>query len=41
MQDFEIEIDELILARPPDLRFINNKKRTCYLTDFAILVDHK
>ena len=34
-------MDPSILARRSDLVFINKKKRTCPLMDFAIPVDHR
>ena len=39
--DFEIQMDHLILARRPDLEFINKKKRTCCFVDFIVLKDHR
>ena len=38
--NFEIQMDDLILARKPDLIIIN-KLRTCWKVDFAIPVDHR
>ena len=40
--DFDIQTDHLILARRPDLKIINNKKkRTCEIVDFAVSTDHR
>ena len=39
--DFEIQTDNLILARQLDLMIVNKKKRTCRIVDFAVSVDHK
>ena len=36
--DFEIQMDHLISARRSD-QIINKKQKTCYIVDFAILVD--
>ena len=30
----------IIPARRPDLVIVNEKKRTCWIVDFAILADH-
>ena len=38
--DVELQINHLLLARKPDLVIINKKKRTCYIGNFAIPVDH-
>ena len=42
--DFDIQTDHLISARRPDLIIIKKekreKKRTCKIVDFAVLVDH-
>ena len=41
--DFDIQADNLILARRPDLIIINKKKkkkRTCKIVDFAVPADH-
>ena len=38
--DFEIQTDHRILTRKPDVVLINKKKKTCQLTDFAVLSDH-
>ena len=38
--DFEIQTDHLISARQPDLERINQKKRTCWIGDFAVPNDH-
>ena len=35
-----IIIVNLIPARRPDFVLINEKKRTCHLTDIAVLADH-
>ena len=35
LSDFEIQMDQLMMARRPNLMVIN-KKRTCRLVDFAI-----
>ena len=40
LRDFEINRDNLIQARRPDLVIIDKKKRTYHLTDFAVPVDH-
>ena len=39
---FDVQTDQLISARQPDLIIINNnkKKRTCKIVDFAVLADH-
>ena len=39
--DFEVQTDNLILARRPDLIIINKKKRTCKIVDFAVPTDHR
>ena len=44
--NFKIQTDHLTPARRPGLVVINKKekkkkKRTCYLVNFAVLVDHK
>ena len=42
--DFEIQTDQLILARRPNLIIINRrkkKKRTCKIVDFAVSTDHR
>ena len=41
--DFNIQTDQLILARRPDLIIINKKKkkRTCKIVDFAVLANHR
>ena len=39
--DFNIQTDHLILARRPDLRIINQKKRICKIVDFAVSADHR
>ena len=45
---FEIQTDQLISARRPDLIIINKKKkkkkkkkRTCRIVDFTVLADHR
>ena len=38
---FEIQIDCLILVRRPDLVIVNEKKRTCFIVDFATLATLK
>ena len=38
--NFEIQGNNLILARRPDLVIVNNKKRTCRTVNFAIPADH-
>ena len=38
--DFNIQTDNLISARRPDLIIIN-KKRSCRIVDFAVPVDHR
>ncbi len=37
--DFDINTDQLILARRPDLIIIHKKKRTCKTVDFAVPAD--
>ena len=39
--NFAIQMDYLILDGQPDLVIINQKKRTCWIVDFAILVNHR
>ena len=39
--DFNIQTDQLILARRPDLIIINKKKRICKIVDFAVPADHR
>ena len=39
--DFDIQIDDLISVRRPDLIIINLKKRTYKIGDFVLLVDHR
>ena len=39
--DFEIQTDQQILPRQPDLIIIKKKKRTCKIVDFAIPADYK
>ena len=43
LSDFNIQTDNLIPAKRPDLIIINNKKkkRTCKIVDFAVPVDHR
>ena len=39
--DFNIQMDQLIPARTPDLIIINKNKRICKIVDFAIPADHR
>ena len=39
--DFDVEKDDQIPARRPDLVLIKKKKRTCHIVDFAVLADHR
>ena len=39
--DFDIQKDQLISARRPDLIMINKKKRICKIVDFAIWADDR
>ena len=39
--DFDIQTDNLISARRPDLIVINKKKRTCKTVDSAVLADYR
>ena len=40
--DFDIQTDNLISARRPDLIITNKKKKKiCKIVDFAVPVDHK
>ena len=39
--DFNIQTDDVISLRRPDLIIINKKKRTCKIVDFAVSVDHR
>ena len=41
LYEFEIQTDNIILARRPDLVLFNKKKRTCHHLDFAVLADLK
>ena len=41
LKDFEIQGDDSIYARRPDIVAINKKKRTCCLVDFAVPADHR
>ena len=42
LRDFDIQTDNRISARQPDLIIINNnKKRTCRIVDFVVLPDHR
>ena len=34
-------MDHLISARRPDLVWVNKKKRTCQIVDFAVSADHR
>ena len=38
---FNIQTDQLILARRPDLIIVNRKKRICKIVDFAVPADHR
>ena len=42
LEDFDIQTDNLILARRPDLMIFNKqtKKRTGRIVDFTVLTDH-
>ena len=37
--DFEIQMDNLISARQPDLVIVKKIKRTCWIMVFAIMAD--
>ena len=39
--DFEIQINNVIPARQPDLVIVNKKKRTFQIVDIAVPADHK
>ena len=39
--DFSIQADHVIEARTPDLVVVDKKRRTCKITDFAILGDSR
>ena len=39
--DFDIHKDHQISPRRSDLIFINKKKRTCKIVEFAVPVDHR
>ena len=39
--DFDIQMDQLIPAKRPDLIIINKKKRICKIVDFAVPADHR
>ena len=39
--DFNIQTDQLIPARRPDLIIINKRKRICNIVDFAVPADHR
>ena len=39
--DFNIQTDQLILARRPDLIIINKKKRIGKIVDFGVPADHR
>ena len=39
--DFDIQTNQLISARRPDLIIINKKKRICIIVDFAVPADHR
>ena len=42
LRDFEIKADNIIPTRKPKpLLIYKEKERTCYLLNFAVLVDHK
>ena len=38
--DFEMQTDQLIMARRPDLIIINKNERTCRILYFAFPADH-
>ena len=38
---FRVQMDHLILARRPELVFINKKTRICHPVDFTIPEDHR
>ena len=38
--DFEIQTDNLILAKQPDLVLVNKKKKSHRIMNFAVSVDH-
>ena len=38
---FNIQTDQLILARRPDLIIINKEKSICKIVDFAVPADHR
>ena len=39
--NFELQTDHLIPARQADLVIVNNKKKTCWIEDFAVPTDHR
>ena len=39
--DFDVQMDNLISTRRPDLIIINSKKRICKIVDFAVPADHR
>ena len=39
--DFDIQTDNLISAKRPDLITINNKKKICKIVDFAVPADQR
>ena len=39
--DIDIQTDNLISARKPDLIIINKKKRNCKIVDFTVPADHR
>ena len=39
--DFDIQTDQLILARRPDFIIINKRKKICKIVDFAVPADHR
>ena len=39
--DFEIQMDNLISARQPDLMIVNKTKRTGGIVDFNVLADYR
>ena len=41
LQGFVLQTDHIILARIPDLVWINTKKRSYYLIDFDLATDHR
>ena len=39
--DFEIQADDLIIARRQEREIIKKQKRPCHLVDFAVPADHR